>query len=215
MSFAKEASGSENPALIIFKVGKSSVKRGKKEIPAKKNMLLKVNDHIKVKTGFIHMQIGHNTVCRLPKGTDIRLSKALLSGKSEDTSIFLKKGSIFLKIKKDKTKNFKLDVTTITTVAAVRGTNFVVESFSDNTDILVDTGEVDVKGINLNKSLTCPAGQAVSVREDDLIKSVLSQAQKKKLEIFKEFDHMKKIIFDAVIKQRKMNEKMMKDIKKK
>jgi hypothetical protein len=209
------AGDSKNPALIIFKIGESTIKRGKTEIPAKKNMLLKEKDQIRVKSGFLHIQVGHSTVCRLIKGTKLTLNKTFLKGESEDNSIFLEKGSLFLKIKKEnKKKKYKLDVTTVTTVAAVRGTNFAVESKPELTDILVDAGVVEVKGRKINKSQTCSAGNAVSVTKDDLIQSVLTPAQKKKLEIFKEFDIMKKIIFDAIIEQRKKNEEMMKGIKK-
>lgn len=207
------------PALLVSIQGKSIVYRDSSTIKLSasdvRGFLFNEKDAISVVNGFIMIQIGSSSLCRFNKGSLIIMKQLIAKVKEENVNIFIKKGSGYFKVKKKYRNRGTLKIGTVTTVASVRGTSFIIDSFKDSSGILVDKGRLEIKRIKDNKTLFCQAGNQVVVKKDEIIENILSADQKERFKIFKQFNLMEKIIFDALIKQLKMNEDSLKKFDKK
>ncbi|MFC1669480.1 FecR domain-containing protein [Spirochaetota bacterium] len=166
------------------------------------------------KRSFATVQIGSNIVLKVLANTEL-LFESLLE--NEETQLKLNKGSVYTKVLKKLKKEEKFDIGTPTTVAAIRGTEFLTEYKKGSSNIFVKTGKIAVfKSTKQLKKDDKPvafveAGNFIVVDKMEKVK-LLKTTPIRKLELEKLSRGTKNIpkIKEMKIKEIKIIEKKMK-----
>ncbi len=151
-----------NSAKIAFVVGSAEIIRGGKSEPAAVNSVIKSGETVRTSTGaMIVLQVSGSANIKVHENTEFVFDSIEESGK---TSIDLKNGSLYSKLKK-LSKDQSYEIKTMTFTAAVRGTEFLSTSSEKDSGIKVLDGKVSLSagesieniadagnGIKLNKS---------------------------------------------------------------
>ncbi len=151
-----------NSAKIAFVVGSAEIIRGGKSEPAAVNSVIKSGETVRTSTGaMIVLQVSGSANIKVHENTEFVFDAIDESGK---TSIDLKNGSLYSKLKK-LSKDQSYEIKTMTFTAAVRGTEFLSTSSEKDSGIKVLDGKVSLSagesieniadagnGIKLNKS---------------------------------------------------------------
>ena len=151
-----------NSAKIAFVVGSAEIIRGGKSEAAVVNSVIKSGETVRTSTGaMIVLQVSGSANIKVHENTEFVFDSIDESGK---TSIDLKNGSLYSKLKK-LSKDQSYEIKTMTFTAAVRGTEFLSTSSEKDSGIKVLNGKVSLSagesieniadagnGIKLNKS---------------------------------------------------------------
>ena len=151
-----------NSAKIAFVVGSAEIIRGGKSEAAAVNSVIKSGETVRTSTGaMIVLQVSGSANIKVHENTEFVFDSIDESGK---TSIDLKNGSLYSKLKK-LSKDQSYEIKTMTFTAAVRGTEFLSTSSEKDSGIKVLNGKVSLSagesieniadagnGIKLNKS---------------------------------------------------------------
>ncbi|HQO23542.1 MAG TPA: FecR family protein [Spirochaetota bacterium] len=151
-----------NSAKIAFVVGSAEIIRGGKSEAAAVNSVIKSGETVRTSTGaMIVLQVSGSANIKVHENTEFVFDSIEESGK---TSIDLKNGSLYSKLKK-LSKDQSYEIKTMTFTAAVRGTEFLSTSSEKDSGIKVLDGKVSLSagesieniadagnGIKLNKS---------------------------------------------------------------
>lgn len=151
-----------NSAKIAFVVGSAEIIRGGKSEAAAVNSVVKSGETVKTSAGaMIVLQVSGSGNIKVHENTEFVFESIDESGK---TSIDLKNGSLYSKLKK-LSKDQSYEIKTMTYTAAVRGTEFLSTSSEKDSGIKVLDGKVSLSagesveniaeagnGIKLNKS---------------------------------------------------------------
>ncbi len=151
-----------NSAKIAFVVGSAEIIRGGKSETAAVNSIVKSGETVRTSTGsMIVLQVSGSGNIKVHENTEFVFESIDESGK---TSIDLKSGSLYSKLKK-LSKDQSYEIKTMTFTAAVRGTEFLSTSSEKDSGIKVLDGKVSLSagesleniadagnGIKLNKS---------------------------------------------------------------
>ncbi|MCK6379683.1 MAG: FecR domain-containing protein [Leptospiraceae bacterium] len=134
------------------------------------------------------IQLMDGVIIRIKQNSIITLKKIWVdSGRKEmAANIELNKGALFAKVVSKLTKNSSFNVKTPTSVAGVRGTEFLVQDNGDKSDVLVNDGTVAVNAVDddkhIGEEVVVEEGHKVTTNKDNNIKkSELTEEEKNSL----------------------------------
>jgi hypothetical protein len=136
-------SAAPNAKVTLIEGSAKVLKQGKPSWRAAKlNMPLQIDDSLKAdKESLVEITYQNGAIMRLDELTSCCIKKS--SDVSFSTAV--PKGNVWVNMKKLTTKKASFEVTTPTAVAAIRGTVFQMQSFSDSSaDVAVFNGKVAV-----------------------------------------------------------------------
>ncbi|MDD5686670.1 MAG: FecR domain-containing protein [Elusimicrobia bacterium] len=124
------------------------LKNGETEyIPAVEEMPVQLKDRIKTaKNSSCNLELDDGSLIYIGENTEASVDALEIGKEKHNSKISLWLGKIIANIAK--LKNTKMEVHSLTSVVAVRGTEFAVEAAADKTDVGVFEGEVAVKSGN-------------------------------------------------------------------
>ncbi len=208
ISFFSSSIFSEEIGIVRFVVGKAFYERDGKKKPLKIRTPLFQGDIVYTQQGKAHIQLGEKVIIRLEPYTKIEIRD--LSEKS--SSLFLNKGTLLSKV----VKGYSYEVSSPTTTAGVRGTEFMVVETPDKKlkkGVYVNEGVVEVEAedpVEKKKVKEILKGREQFVLDmDGFRKRVLEEYARKKMEIFKKLELMRKANYELLKKQIMMNKKML------
>ncbi|MFC1669400.1 FecR domain-containing protein [Spirochaetota bacterium] len=203
--------------FIISKAGKLTAKVG--DI---------VSGGMKIETGkksFVDIYFGQNVI-KILENSSIEIIKLIKNLKTDgkNTEIFIKNGGIFSKLPKKLLKYDNFKISTPTTVAAVRGTNFLVIEKKGKGKVSCLNGEVSVRDSAKPeiKPVSVKSGEEVEVQKGkDLIvkklspdsrqsmEDILNNIQDLKDDIRRKFEEDREKIRKTVIDQKESNREII------
>jgi len=131
------------------------------------------------------IQLMDGVIIRIKQNSVITLKKIWVdSGRKEmAANIELNKGAIFAKVISKLTKNSAFNVKTPTSVAGVRGTEFLVQESGDKSEVLVNDGTVAVNAVdedkNVGEEVVVDQGHKITTDKDNNMKKAdLTEAEK-------------------------------------
>lgn len=188
-----------------------------------------VKKGMKIETGkkaMADIYFGENAI-KVLENSSIRVDQlvTVVSTNSEQTEFYVEKGRLFSKVARKLAKGDNYSVKTPTTIAAVRGTNFLVTEEEKKGQVACLDGLVDV----LNKSMegegnqvqlkdgqevTVEQGKAMNVKDlseanKKMIQDILSSIRDMQADIRKKFEDERDRILKVVEDQKQMNKEMM------
>jgi len=216
--------------LVNFMSGEVFLITGTEKKPAKVGDIVKQG--MKVVTGkkaFVDIYFGENAI-KILENTVIEVKKLITNPvlNAEESELHLEKGRAFSKITQKLSKNDRYTVTTPTTVAAIRGTDFMVEEEKGKGKVSCIDGKVAVKDGTVEKSefvevkageeVEVDPGNPLSVKElSDLNRKNLQQIKQEirqmQEDIRKRFEEERERIRQVVKDQKAQNREMMDKMK--
>lgn len=154
-------------AFVNFFGGEVFIINGAVKTPAKIGD--KINEGLGIETGansFVEIVLGENMI-KLMEKTFVQVTQLTTNAdKGEESDFFLKEGKTISRITKKLGKSDSYKVTTPTSVASVRGTDFVVGVEADKSYIACLNGKVAVRGTHVDDSqaVNVNGGQQVQVQ---------------------------------------------------
>ncbi len=187
-----------------------------------------VKQGMKIMTGkksFVDIYFGENAV-KILENTTIEVKKLIMNPQlnAEESELHLEKGNAFSQISKKLSKNDSYKVTTPTTVAAIRGTDFMVSEENGKGKVSCIDGKVAVKDATVEKSkfvevkageeVEVQPGKPLSVRElSELnrknLQQIKQEIRKMQEDIRKRFEEEREKIRQVVKDQKARNREMM------
>jgi hypothetical protein len=133
---------------------------------------------------FAEIYIGDHAL-KITGDTSLIFTKLVIVDGGQNTDLSVEKGSVFSRITKKLEKNDAYTVETKTAVAAVRGTEFLVEENGANSNISCVDGKVEVSDAqNPRKTVTLDAREEVTVAAgSDLVKKQIDSDKLNRLKI--------------------------------
>jgi hypothetical protein len=205
--------------IINFITGDVIIKSSSGESKAKVGD--SVAEGVTVKTGsgsVVDIYFNENVIRILEKSTvEIREFFQEAGSGKEFTGLYVEKGKVFSRVAKKLAPGEKYQVTTKTTVAGVRGTEFLVEDSDEGSRIACIEGAVAVKKVDEDDSklINLEAGnEAVLDKDKKLNVRELKGKNKENIrKIRDEIKEMRKDIRDKFEKQREEIKKQVSDLK--
>jgi len=151
------------PAIAISVTGEALVKKSQatqwQQLLAQQ--YLRVGDTIRTVNGSVLVKFADNSVLRLDYHTTLVFNRLSQFGKSgmTDTGLRLEKGRVSTKVKPVKENGSRYEISTPSAVAAVRGTEFRLETDGKQTNLEVMEGTVNLA--SPSQTLDVPAGFAI------------------------------------------------------
>lgn len=187
------------------------------------------------KSSYADIQLMDGVVIRVKENTSLTLNKIFVDSKNAEiySDISLNKGKIFSKVGTKLSKSSGFRVSTPTSTAAVRGTDFQVEVEGNKTETLVSDGAVEVTdNDNPDQTNTADAGEKVvsdgknqkeeKLSEDELkelqedaatVQSVTEEQRQRIEEILKDFKENKERILQGLEEQKQRNQELINSTK--
>ncbi|EMM98675.1 surface adhesin Lsa33 [Leptospira noguchii] len=184
-----------------------------------------------IKDSYADIQLMDGVIIRIKENTILTLSKIYVDSKNAEiySDISLNKGKIFSKVGTKLSKSSGFKITTPTSIAAVRGTDFQVEVNGSNTETLVSEGSVEVTDNDSpDQSNIADAGEKVisdgkSQKEEKLseeelkelqedsatVQSVTEEQRQRIEEILKDFKENKEKILQGLEEQKQRNQELI------
>nr|AID56204.1 LipL45 protein [Leptospira sp. GIMC2001] len=168
------------------------------------------------------------TVIRIYENTKLSISDLLLDSQgASESQIKLASGKLFVKTPGKLPKNRDIKVVTLTTVAGVRGTEFLVVESNEESKVLVGEGSVEGGTID-GESQVIEAGEKLNVVDAEATVSALDDAEKQELQeesqsvgsivesgraeiqnILQQFQEERQKILNEVIEKREENKQLI------
>jgi|YNPBryBLVA2012_1023415.scaffolds.fasta_scaffold09643_3 hypothetical protein len=136
-------------ATVVSLKGECTVTRGSASVPARVKMALEESDVLV--TGHrssVEILLDNGALVMLDADTVVELSRLHMTSDHEEVRIALSLGRILASVRKLVSPSSTFSIRTKTSVAAVRGTEYVVEAASDSTDVGVFEGTVNVAALD-------------------------------------------------------------------
>lgn len=159
------AFAAESVAMLSASKGKVDLSRDAKNIKYKLGDLLKNNDELRTggESFAAYKYIDGSSTIKVFSNSVVKVT-ASKSGKTMNKKVTVTKGSVFTQIK-PKTGNFL--VQTPTTVASVKGTEFLTKITDDNQSMFIVTeGEVELKILDRPGAQAVPKGKTAVIQTD-------------------------------------------------
>jgi hypothetical protein len=216
----------EREGIVNLLAGTVTIIDGSNKTAAKVGDI--VRKGMKIETGskaFIDIYFDENAVKVLENSiVEIKTLEAKLEDGSENGSYYVNKGKVFTRIMKKLAKNDNFSITTPTTTAGVRGTEFLVEAGELKSLVACLNGSVEVKNdaspgqepvrINDEQQVIIEKDKPMKVEElssenRNLMKDIRKNFQEMKQDIRERFEKKREEIRKAVIDQRQKNKEMV------
>lgn len=159
------------------------------------------------KKSFADIYFGENAI-KILESTVFEISELSenLKLKTEQTEFYIEKGKVFSKVSKKLSKGDKYTVKTPTTIAGVRGTDFLVTEENGKANIACLNGKVAVRDASQPDSdpVELNSGEEVDVEKGDelMVKSLTDENKKNIQDILDNFKEMRADIREKFEKQR-------------
>lgn len=219
-----------NKGIIYLLAGKVTIETKGKKVKAKvKDVIEPGSVIITGKNSFAQIYLGKGSI-KVMENSKIVFTKLLIDKetKGENTELFVAQGKVFSRIKRKLVKKESYIIRTKTSVASVRGTEFLVSDEGKKSNIACINGKVQVDKADGSKSVVINGGQEVNVQDDkdmnvvNLKKENLKNIEdiKKNFidardEIRKSYKETRDMIFKEVKDMKEKNQKMVDDQKQK
>ncbi|PJZ56144.1 iron dicitrate transport regulator FecR [Leptospira barantonii] len=214
---------------------KLSDKTGKEKKVGLSEFILPEDKIETTKDSYADIQLMDGVVIRIKENTSLTLNKIYVDSKNAEiySDISLNKGKIFSKVGTKLSKSSGFKVTTPTSTAAVRGTDFQVEVEGNKTETLVSDGAVEVTdNDNPDQTNTADAGEKVvsdgknqkeeklsdeelkELQEDSATVQSVTEEQRQRIEeILKDFKENKERILQGLEDQKQRNQELINSTK--
>jgi len=191
-----------------------------------------ITQGMKIITGdksFVDIYFGENAV-KVLSNTVIEIKQLIVNmeNNSEETELLIEKGQAFSKISKKLSKNDSYKVRTPTTIAAIRGTDFLVSEENGKGKVSCLDGKVAVRDatvkdsreveLNAGEEVEVEPGKDLSVRgisesSKKDIKRILNDIREMRKDIRKRFEEEREAIRKQVVEQKEKNREMVQKLK--
>ena len=199
----------QNPTkgLVLSKTGQVFVIRGGQRIELHVNDRLQQGDELETMGGStVSLQLSNGVACQIGSSTRMQIDRFSRSGEVVNARFNLLNGSVATGARMP--PGSSIQVATPTSIASVRGTEFIVEAAnSTTTNVLVNNGTVNVQ--SGENQTDVPAGQKVVADTTGVHQAILDKFDQQKFEIFKQFEAAKKANLQAVIDQLERNQQLI------
>lgn len=174
---------------------------GKSDFAKTKTIFFK-GDRVYTMKGKMDVQIGPNAVLHLAPYSTVKLVELSEMEKKASIAVDLEGGRSYTKFTKQMSPGSKYTIKTPTTVAAVRGTEFILSAgdqppeAAEDSDIpagvFVNHGKVAVSPVDReNEAQEVSQGEQIQYIDNAAVKAVMEDFIKKKMELFKKLDTMR------------------------
>lgn len=197
-----EAKPKEMLAAVLSASGECYYEReGKAEFAKTKTIFFK-GDRVYTMKGKMDVQIGPNAVLHLAPYTTVKLVELSEMEKRASIAVDLEGGRGYTKFTKQMPPGSNYTIKTPTTVAAVRGTEFILSAGDQSPEpaedsdipagVYVNHGKVAVSPVaRENDVQEVSQGEQLQYVDNAAVKAVMEDFIKKKMELFKKLDTMR------------------------
>ncbi|MCP4136623.1 MAG: hypothetical protein GY754_36975 [bacterium] len=184
---------------------------------------------ITAKDSFVDIYLGEDVLKVLAESVvEMKQLVTNLKDNSQETNVFINKGKVFTKISRKLAKGDAFQISSPTTVAGVRGTDFSVEEKDGKAKVACLDGKIrvrdadkpDSEAVELNAGQECDItkGEALNVRDlSELNKKNLqrikSEIKEIQQDIRKQFEEEREQIRKQVVEQKEKNKTMVEEQK--
>lgn len=213
----KEKEETERTGIVNFYSGEVNVITGGQRYAVDVGDIIKEGMAIKTGSGsFVDIHFGRNIIKVLENTTvEISVLKKNINDNSETTEFLVKEGSMLSRVGEKLRRKDSYTVRTPTSIAGVRGTDFLIEELNRMTNISCVGGSVEVRGAEdpEEKTVTVKDGYECSVK-DGFVQDVrrLSEENRKRIEdIVEDIREVREEIRNQMKEER---DRFKKDVKK-
>ncbi|PIE42767.1 MAG: hypothetical protein CSA50_08655 [Gammaproteobacteria bacterium] len=156
------------PAITISVTGEAMLKKSQASqwLPLSLRQYLRVGDTIKTVNGSVLVRFADDSVLRLDSHTTLVFNRLSQFGKSgmTDTGLRLEKGRVSTRVTPVEENGSRYEISTPSAVAAVRGTEFRLQTDGKRTNLEVTEGRVNLS--LPSETLDIPAGYATGTTDN-------------------------------------------------
>jgi hypothetical protein len=177
------------------------------------------------KKSFADVYFGENAIKVLENSVvEVKQLLVNLQSSGEQTEVHVEKGQVFSKVSKKLSRDDSYRISTPTTIAAIRGTDFLVSEKDNQGHVACLDGKVAVKDatvansefveINGGQEVNVNPGKPLSVQELDrankqMIQDILKNIRDMQADIRKRFEEEREKIREEVRQQKEQNREMV------
>ena len=194
-------------ALTLAAGGEVKLISGGKTSALERGMRVSANQVVETGAdGYATIQMSPSLIARIGENSRVEI-KSLPGGKNL-VQLALKRGSLGARAKKGQ----QAQIETPAAVAAVRGTEFIVEADGDESTVLVNEGAVAVSDAEGN-SENVKAGNKAEVGPEGLKLAIMEEFEKRKFEIFEQFEAQKNEMKNLLEEQKQKTQDLMDSVR--
>ncbi len=176
--------------VAILTQGESYYVRNRKRYKIKVRTIFNKDDTIIIKNGRTRIQVGPSAIISIRKNTTLQLKKLLYNNGVYQFRMSMRRGSTFHRVIKNKKYRYDYSVKTPTTIAGIRGTEFIVnekvvadKKKQPESGVFVFSGIVNIAFKKQNFDLN--ANEQVTFKKNRAVRKKLSKKVKKQRRVFK------------------------------
>lgn len=184
-SYENQSTLGSTQAIVFLLKGSVTLKDASgKVIPVEPKVTRIASDHTieTSKSSYADILLSDASIIRVYQNTKLQIQSILAGNGVDESKVVLTTGKLFLKTEGKINKERSIIVTTPTTVAGVRGTEFIIEETENQSTVLVGDGAVEGGSLN-GEGKVVSAGQKLDVVDSNA--SVTSMSREE-LDSFKE-----------------------------
>ena len=158
--------------------------------------------------GTVVLQLSPHLVCSVGERSQVTMEELqrATAGNGQITRLNVSQGSVAAQV--DPGTGQDVTVHTPTAVAAVRGTEFIVEADEDSAAVLVNEGSVAVEN-EAGDTAEVEAGNKIVSDAEGLHQSILEAFEQQKFEIIAQFRELRRANFEHYTEQLRRNQELM------
>lgn len=217
--FAKEK---ELLAAALSVKGECFYERDGKTAPVKVKTIFFRNDRVFTKKGNLDVQIGPVAVLHLSPYSTVVLSELSTQNNNDKITVDLSSGRGYTKFAKKMNAGSSYTINSPTLVAGIRGTEFIMSAGGDEGDdadvpsgVFVNTGVVSVTSTsNAGAATEVNPGEQLTGGDNALVKSVMQDFIRKKMELFKKLEAMKEAQYKILAREKERQIEALERVRK-
>jgi len=192
--------------LVVQVSGKVFFVRGQKEVAVKNKDMVTEEDTLRTdKNGRLTVQFSSGLICQAAGNTTLEIKRLLKVSRGKSIRLSVR-GNLAIKADADFAD---LTIETPTAVAAVRGTELIVEGGDQESSVMVGTGNVEVSNAAGKHRTSVKAGTKAICTDEAVRTQILDRYEKQKFAIMERFASFREEQLERVIEERlKLKEKL-------
>lgn len=215
---------SQTLAIATFVKGKVYYRRKNKIKRVKLHNIFHMKDMIYTsRRSCVNIQIGPSSIVQLAPKSKIILGKILEAKTKRDIFLKLGRGQVYAKVARKLRKGSSFKVATLTAIAGVRGTQFMVSENKNAkkkkdipSGVYVKEGNVAVNSLEAaDEQVNVGAKEQLLIKQGEMQKSVLDSYIEAKMKILETLNLMKENNYKIMKEQRDQSQKIIDDLRKK
>lgn len=203
-------------AIVVKASGKAHLVRNGKDMKVKTNDLVMADDTIMTAANAsVNIQFSSGVIFQIGgtnQPAEVKLDQFTNNEDGLKVRFKINKGSMASSTGK-LSSNDEVIVVAPTAIAGVRGTEFIVDTNKDTTEVLVNEGAVSVTDINAQKEIMAGPGQKIVSDMKGIHQGIIDQFEKQRFEIFKAMEESKKANIEMLIKQKEKDRQLLEGMK--